>query len=95
VPYLMVHDSPGTTAEMYEAVAARLTDGGTLDSLSDWPVAGILAHAAGPTEHGWCVVDVWESAEAFAAFGEVIGPVLQEVGMGGEPKLSELHNFVK
>ncbi len=28
-------------------------------------------------------------------FGSVIGPILQEVGFPGEPKLFEVHNFVK
>ena len=92
---LMVHDSPGGTQEQYEEVGARLTDGGSLSSLSDWPADGILLHIAGPTEDGWRVIDVWESEEAFQRFGEVIGPILQDVGFPGEPKVSELHNFLK
>ena len=95
VPVLMVHDSPGGTQEQYEQVGARLTGGAGLDSLSAWPVEGILAHAAGPTASGWRVVDVWESEEAFRRFGEVIVPLLQEVGFPGEPQLFPLHNFVK
>jgi len=31
----------------------------------------------------------------FQRFGEVIGPVLQEVGFPGEPQLFPLHNFIK
>ena len=90
----MVHDSPGGTQEQYDKVVARLTDGRGLKSLSDWPVEGILAHVAGPTEVGWRVVDVWESAEAFQRFGEVIGPVLEEVGFPGQPQLFQVHDFV-
>jgi hypothetical protein len=95
VPILMVHDSPGGTQEQYEQAAARLSDGRGLSSPGDWPVDGILSHAAGPTDTGWRVVDVWESAEAFQRFGEVIGPVLQEVGMPGEPQIFPLHTYVK
>ena len=95
MPVLMVHDGPGGTREQYEEVGSRLTDGRGLNSLSDWPTGGILSHAAGPTEDGWRVVDVWESEEAFQRFGEVIGPILQEVGMPGQPQLFPLHNFVK
>lgn len=95
MPVLMVHESPGVTREQYEQVGARLTDGRGLNSLSDWPVDGILSHAAGPTDDGWRVIDVWESEEAFQRFGEVIGPILQDVGFPGEPKVSELHNFQK
>ena len=95
MPILMVHDSPGGTQEQYEQVAARLTGGRGLHSLSDWSDGGILSHAAGPTDNGFRVVDVWESEEAFQRFGEVIGPILQEVGFPGEPQLYPLHNFVK
>jgi hypothetical protein len=95
MPVLMVHDSPGGTQEQYDQVGARLTDGRGLNSLSDWPADGILSHAAGPTENGFRVVDVWESEEAFQRFGAVIGPILGEVGFAGEPQLFPLHNFVK
>lgn len=94
MPVFMVHDSPGGTREQYEAVADRLTAGRGLASLEDWPVEGILSHVAGPTEDGWIVIDVWESEQAFQRFGEVIGPVLQEVGFPGEPKLVPAHTFV-
>jgi len=92
---LMVHDAPGGTKEQYEQVFDLVITGGAGTRIEDWPVDGILAHAAGPTDDGWRVVDVWESEEAFQKFGEVIGPALAEVGMPGEPKLFPLHNFVK
>ena len=91
---LVVHDSPGGTREQYEAVADRLTGGRGFESLEDWPVEGILSHVAGPTDEGWRVIDVWESEHAFQRFGEVIGPVLQEVGFPGQPKLFPAHTFV-
>lgn len=93
MPIVMVHDSPGVTQEQYEQVAARLSDGRGL-TLSDWPVEGILSHTAGPTGDGWRVIDVWESEEAFQRFGEVIGPVLQEIGYSGQPQICEVHHFV-
>ncbi len=95
MPVVMVHESPGGTREQYEQVVSRLTDGRGLNSLSDWPVAGILSHVAGPTDDGWRVVDVWESEDAFQRFGELIGPVIQEVGLPGEPQLFPVNNFVK
>ncbi len=91
----MVHESPGATQELYEEVSARLTNGRGLNSLSDWPVDGILSHVAGPTDTGWRVVDVWESEEAFHRFGEVIGPVLQELNYPGRPRLFSVHSVVK
>ena len=35
------------------------------------------------------------SEEAFRAFGDVLVPVLQEIGLGGEPQVFPLHKFVK
>jgi hypothetical protein len=95
MPVLMVHDSPGGTREQYDEVVRRLTDGREMQSLSDWPVEGILAHCAGPSEAGWRVIDVWESEEAFQRFGETIGPLLAASGMAGEPRLFPLEKFVK
>ena len=65
MPVLMVQDASGGTREQYEEVCSRLSGGGGLNSLSDWPTDGILSHAAGPTDDGWGIVDVWESEEAF------------------------------
>ena len=94
MPVLMIYDSPGGTREQYEEVSQKLTDGRGFTSLEDWPAEGLLSHVAGPTDNGWRVIDVWESEEAFQRFGATIGPVLQEVGMPGEPKFHEVHNFV-
>jgi hypothetical protein len=92
---MMMQEIPGGTREQYDEVCARLTGGRSLSSLSDWPVEGILSHAAGPTDDGWCVVDVWESEEAFRRFGEVIVPILQELGVPGEPRVLPVHNVVR
>ncbi|MBK3633485.1 hypothetical protein ACWC9X_27675 [Streptomyces asoensis] len=47
------------------------------------PDAGLISHAAAPTEHGWLVVGVWESEEAFRQFGEALGPILRGLGVEG------------
>ena len=95
MPIGIVHEIPGGTQEQYDEVASKLTEGRGLNSPEDWPVEGLLMHASGPTENGWRVVDVWESEDAFRRFGEVLVPLLQEAGLGGEPQPFELHSFVK
>ena len=41
------------------------------------------------------VFDVWESAEAFEAFGEHLMPILAENGIDpGDPKISEIEMIV-
>jgi len=92
---VLVHQGPTHTAERYEEVVRRLTDGKSrLESPSDWPVAGLLSHAAGQGESGFRVVDVWESEEACNQFGEILAPILQEVGIEEQPELYQAHTFV-
>jgi hypothetical protein len=91
---VLVHQGPTLTQEKYEQIVDKLTDGGGLDSLSDWPVAGIISHAAGESPSGFRVVDIWESEEAASAFGEQLGPILAEVGVEDAPELYEAHTIV-
>jgi hypothetical protein len=73
VAYIM--DFPGGSAEDYEAVIAKM-------QLRDTMPPGGLFHAAGPTDEGWRVCDVWESAEQFQQFADAkIGPLTAEQGM--------------
>ena len=92
---VLVHQGPTVTQERYEAVVAKLTDGKSrMESPSDWPVAGLLVHAAGEAPNGFRVVDVWESEDACNQFGEVLAPILQEVGIDEQPQLYQAHTFV-
>ncbi len=92
---VLVHEGPTLTQERYEQSVEKITGGKSqLDSLSDWPVEGILMHAAGQAADGFRVVDVWESEEAAQAFGEQLGPVLAEVGVTEQPEIYPAHTFV-
>ena len=61
---------------------------------ADWPVDGLLVHAAGQGANGFRVVDVWESDEAARRFGEKLLPVLQEIGITEQPDVYPAHTFV-
>jgi hypothetical protein len=90
-----VFQAPGLTRERYEESVRRLTDGKSrLESPADWPVGGLLAHVAGEGANGFRVVDVWESEEAFARFGETLIPILEEIGVDGQPEVYPVHTFV-
>ncbi len=92
---VLVHQGPSVTQETYEEVVRKLADGKSrLETPSDWPVAGLLVHAAGQGEGGFRVVDVWESEEACNQFGEFLRPILQEVGIDDPPELYQAHTFV-
>ena len=45
-------------------------------------------------ENGFRVVDVWESEDAFRRFGETLMPILEEIGVEGQPEIYPAHTFV-
>ena len=94
MPVVLVHQGAGLTKESYEEVVRRLTGGKSLESPADWPVEGLLVHAAGESEGGFRVVDVWESEDAVRKFGETLAPILGEVGVQAKPEMYATHTFV-
>ena len=95
MPVVLVHQGPTLTRERYEAAVSMVTAGKTrLESPADWPVAGLLVHAAGQGQMGFRVVDVWESEEAAQRFGAILVPILQEVGVTDPPEVYPAHTFV-
>jgi hypothetical protein len=94
VAIVAVFQSPSLTQERYEESVRRLTGKTQLESPADWPVEGLLAHIAGQAPSGFCVVDVWESEEAFGRFGETLMPILQDIGVEGQPEIYPAQTFV-
>lgn len=90
-----VFQSPSLTQAKYEESARQLTGGRPrLEKPADWPVEGLLAHAAGQGPNGFRVVDVWESEQAFQRFGEKLMPILKTIGVEGQPEVYPAHTFV-
>jgi hypothetical protein len=95
MPTVLVHQGPDVTQESYDKVVRSMTGKDRLDTPSDWPVEGLLVHAAGDGPNGFRVVDVWESEEAAQKFAEQLGPHLQEAGITAKPEVYPAHAFVK
>lgn len=90
-----VFQGSSLTQDQYEQSVRRLTGSKSrMESPSDWPVEGLLAHIAGQGENGFRVVDVWMSEEAFNRFGEVLMPILQDVGIEVQPEIYPAFAFV-
>jgi hypothetical protein len=53
-----------------------------------------MVHIAGQGESGFRVVDVWESEDACRRFGEMLMPVLQDVGIEDPPEIYPVHTLV-
>ena len=91
---VLIHHGPSFTREKYEEIVRKLTGKTRMEATSDWPVEGLLVHAAGDSPQGFRVVDVWESEDACNKFGETLAPILQEVGVDVEPEIYQAHTFV-
>ena len=91
---VIVHQGQGLTQESYDQIVRSMMGKDRAESSSDWPVDGLLVHAAGDGPNGFRVVDVWESEEAARQFGEKLAPHLQEAGVTAQPEVYEAHAFV-
>jgi hypothetical protein len=78
VAIVAVFEFPNEPVEKYEEV---FEVGGA--PITDQPKR--LSHVCYGTENGFTVVDVWADEESFAAFGEIIGPAIAQVGIDGKP----------
>jgi hypothetical protein len=85
-------DLPGATLEWYDEVVA------TAGFLPGGPiVTDALSHWVTETDDGICIVEVWESREAFKNNAKKrTGPLLDKVGMPGTPVIAffEVHNYL-
>jgi hypothetical protein len=58
--------------------------------------AGRLYHVALESNGQIQVFDVWESQEAFEAFGATLLPIMGALGADpGQPQVSPVHNIIK
>jgi hypothetical protein len=66
-----------------------------LSSIGQANPPGRTFHAAFHVGDGIHVFEVWESKEAFAAFGEHLMPILAQHGIDpGEPRIGEIEQIV-
>ena len=91
---LAVHRVPSLTRERYEEVVRRLTGKARIEAASDLPFTGLIAHMAGESKDGFCVVDVFESEEAVERFREALGDIPREVGIAEPPDFFPAHTFM-
>jgi hypothetical protein len=71
---------PGGTQEQYEYLAGLMGEG-----VADQPERRLIA--AGPSEDGWTIIQVWNSREPLERFiEEHLGPAMQRAGDRGYPQ---------
>jgi heme-degrading monooxygenase HmoA len=55
---------------------------------------GRRSHVCFETDTGYMVVDVWESLEAFEAFGELLNEIVTQLPGPVHVKLHPVHNLI-
>ena len=55
-----------------------------------------LSHVSFPKGNNWCVIDVWDSPEAFMQFAQQrLVPIFTKLGLTPlEPQIFPVHNFI-
>jgi hypothetical protein len=80
------------TIAQYEDVVRREKGAGVR-----FPPDGREYHVCFGTDGDLHVSEIWDSQEQFQAYGEVLMPILADVGIqfSGEPEVFEVHNIIK
>jgi hypothetical protein len=80
----------GFTQERYDTTLKQLEEAGA------GAPAGRVSHVALETDGEIQVFDVWESKEAFDAFGVTLLPILGAAGIElNEPMVARVHNEIR
>lgn len=80
---------PSMNAEQYEDAIRRLEAAGAGSP------KGRLYHVCFGSGNKLQVFDVWDSQESFDAFGQVLMPLLAEIGLDpGTPMIEPVHNTI-
>lgn len=77
---------PGTTLRQYDQAWKDIRDAGYSKP------KGLLYHVGAQNGSTLVVVDIWESAEAFSKFAEVLGPIMAKNGIPNvQPIMVPIH----
>ena len=80
----------GFPTATYDEAVKRLEDAGA------GAPAGRLYHVAMESDGQIQVFDIWESQEAFEAFGATLVPIMTALGSDpGEPMVARVHNVIQ
>ena len=84
-----VFEGPDVSQTQYEQVLNQVMPGNRAEP-------GLLYHVAGQGEHGWYVVEVWESQEAAQRFFDTkLGRALQEANINIQPRFFQVVNTIQ
>ena len=80
----------GFNKDKYDEAIRKLEEAGAAAP------TGRTYHVALESDGAIQVFDIWESQEAFEAFGQTLIPILAELGVDpGQPMAAEVHNVIQ
>ena len=86
---LLNFKTPGFTVAKYEEATKQLRAAGV------GAPEGRGYHVCYGDPNGVSVTDVWDNIEDFKAFGQILIPILQSLGVDiAQPDVQEVHNIV-
>ena len=89
MPVGLIFEGVGVTQAQYEQARDQVAPGNR-------PPPGLLYHAAGPTEDGFCVIEAWESQEALQRFfDQHLRQALQDAGIDVPPRFFQIVNVMQ
>ena len=89
--HAILFEIPGMTQEIYDRTL------GPIDEAGRDHIGSRSFHVAFETPDGLSVLDVWESMDAFEAFGQTLMPILADAGIdmdSVEPRICPVHNSI-
>ena len=86
---LAMFEVNGATSAKYDEVIRRLT------AIGQRVPDGQMFHICYGDRQRLQVIDVFESQAKLDAFGARLVPILQEMGIGATPTISEVHNIIE
>lgn len=85
----VVFEAVGVTQAQYDQVRQQVVP-------DNKRPPGMLYHAGGPTETGFCVIETWETAEAAQEFAEQkLSRALEDAGVNVQPRFFQVYNVLE
>ena len=79
----------GLTEATYAEIIKRLEVAGASSP------AGRLYHVCFGDKDNLRVSDIWDSRESFEQFSQKLLPILEDLGVEGQPEFIEVHNIIE
>ena len=89
MPFVVRFVPKSMSSQQYDEVIKRLNAAGAGSP------QGRIFHVAFGSPDALRVSDIWDTHESFERFGQMLMPILQDIGVDpGEPELIETHNII-